>query len=76
MNNINVYRPDNIYTSPKKTDQNASKKKYSIPRENIKDLSLSRRQIAANLSASRSHKMLESKPELGNTKISSQQLIT
>lgn len=72
MNNINVYRPDNIYTSPRKNDKSKDKNKYLIQREQIKDLSLSRKQIATNLSVSRSHKLIESKPELGQTKAESQ----
>ena len=43
MNNINIFRPDSQYTSPKKLDKSLSRTKYTINRTSIHDLTLSKK---------------------------------
>ena len=46
MNNINIFRPDPGYTSPqKKVDKSLSRNKYSINRNVVHDLTLSKKQL-------------------------------
>ena len=45
MNNLNIFRPDSTYTSPRKTDKNLSRSKYQISRASVHDLTLSKKQL-------------------------------